>query len=248
MSRIRLGVNIDHAATVRQARYRGDHLSPHAEPNPTTVASAALEGGADGITVHLREDRRHLQDSDLAPLLTLPGCRHNLEMACTDEMTRIATRHRPAAACLVPESRQEITTEGGLEVAGQVDRVRSTVSILSSAGIEVSLFIGPDPLQIEAAAAVGAPVVELHTGAWAHACGIDAAAERRELDRLRAGAELAHRLGLVVNAGHGINYGNVGKIRSLPHLNELNIGHSIVARALLVGMRQAVAEMRASLA
>lgn len=247
MSRLRLGVNIDHAATVRQARYRGDHLSPHAEPGLTAIARAALDGGADGITVHLREDRRHLQDSDLAPLLALPGCRLNLEMACTEEMTGIASRLRPAAACLVPESRQEITTEGGLEVAGQLDRVRSTVSILSAAGIEVSLFIGPDPLQIEAAAAVRAPVIELHTGAWAHAYGIDATAERREFDRLRAGAELAHRLGLVVNAGHGINYSNVGKIRSLPDLNELNIGHSIIARALLVGVRQAVAEMRAAL-
>jgi len=248
MSRIRLGVNIDHAATVRQARYRGDHLSPHAEPALPAIARAALDGGADGITVHLREDRRHLQDSDLAPLLALPGCRLNLEMACTDEMTGIAARLRPAAACLVPESRQEITTEGGLEVAGQLDRVRATVSTLAGAGIEVSLFIGPDPRQIEAAAAAGAPVIELHTGAWAHARGLDAAAEARELGRLRAGAELAHRLGLVVNAGHGVNYANVREIRALPRLNELNIGHSIVSRALLVGMRQAVAEMRAALA
>lgn len=248
MSRIRLGVNIDHAATVRQARYRGDHLSPHAEPALPAIARAALDGGADGITVHLREDRRHLQDSDLAPLLALPGCRLNLEMACTDEMTGIAARLRPAAACLVPESRQEITTEGGLEVAGQLDRVRATVSTLAAAGIEVSLFIGPDPRQIEAAAAAGAPVIELHTGAWAHARGLDAADEARELGRLRAGAELAHRLGLVVNAGHGVNYANVREIRTLPRLNELNIGHSIVSRALLVGMRQAVAEMRAALA
>jgi len=248
MSRLRLGVNIDHAATVRQARYRGDHLSPHAEPGLTAIARAALDGGADGITVHLREDRRHLQDSDLAPLLALPGCRLNLEMACTDEMTGIATAHRPAAACLVPESREEITTEGGLDVAGQLARVRATVGALAAAGIETSLFIGPDPRQIEAAAAAGAPVIELHTGAWAHAHGIDRAAERRELGRLREGAELAHRLGLVVNAGHGISYANVADIRALPHLNELNIGHSIIARALLVGLRQAVAEMRAALA
>ena len=248
MSRLRLGVNIDHAATVRQARYRGDHLSPHAEPDLVAVAAAALAGGADGITVHLREDRRHLQDSDLPPLLALPGCRLNLEMACTDEMTGIATRLRPAAACLVPESRQEITTEGGLDVAGQPARVRATVAALAAAGIEASLFIGPDPRQIEAAAAAGAPVIELHTGAWAHARGVDPDAERRELGRLREGCELARRLGLVINAGHGINYANVAEVRRLPHLNELNIGHSIVARALLVGMRQAVAEMRAALA
>lgn len=248
MSRLRLGVNVDHAATVRQARYRGDHLSPHAEPDLIAVAAAALAGGADGITVHLREDRRHLQDSDLPPLLALPGCRLNLEMACTDEMTGIASRLRPAAACLVPESREEITTEGGLDVLGQAARVRATVSALATAGIEVSLFIGPDPKQIEAAAAAGAPVIELHTGAWAHARGVDLTAERRELERLRAGCELAHRLGLVVNAGHGINYVNVADIRGLPHLNELNIGHSIVARALLVGMRQAVTEMRSALA
>ena len=248
MSRLRLGVNVDHAATVRQARYRGDHLSPHAEPDLVAVAAAALAGGADGITVHLREDRRHLQDSDLPPLLALPGCRLNLEMACTDEMTAIAVRLRPAAACLVPESREEITTEGGLDVAEQSARVRATVTALSAAGIETSLFIGPDPRQIEAAAATGAPVIELHTGAWAHACGVNPVAERLELERLRAGCELARRLGLVVNAGHGINYANVAAVRKLPHLNELNIGHSIVARALLVGMRQAVAEMRAALA
>ncbi len=248
MSRLRLGVNVDHAATVRQARYRGDHLSPHAEPNLVTVAAAAIAGGADGITVHLREDRRHLQDSDPPPLLALPGCRLNLEMACTDEMTRIAAQLRPAAVCLVPESRQEITTEGGLDVVGQADRVRATVSALSAVGIEVSLFIGPDPRQIEAAAKTGAPVIELHTGAWAHARSIDLKVERRELERLHTGCEQAKQLGLVVNAGHGINYANVAEIRKLPHLNELNIGHSIIARALLVGMHQAVAEMRAALA
>ena len=247
MSRLRLGVNIDHAATVRQARYRGDHRSPHAEPDLTAIARAALEGGADGITVHLREDRRHLQDSDLPALRALPGCRLNLEMACTEEMTGIACGLRPAAACLVPESREEITTEGGLEVAGQLGRVRGTVAALARAGIEVSLFIGPDPRQIEAAVAARAPVIELHTGAWAHARGVDPAAERRELARLREGAALARNLGLVVNAGHGINYANVAEIRGLPHLNELNIGHSIVARALLTGMRQAVAEMRAAI-
>lgn len=247
MSGVRLGVNVDHAATVRQARYRGEHRSPHAEPDLADFAREALAGGADGITVHLREDRRHLQDSDLPPLLALPGCRLNLEMACTAEMTAIAVRLRPAAACLVPESREEVTTEGGLEVAGQSDRVRATVAALAEAGIETSLFIGPDPAQVAAAAAAGAPVVELHTGCWARAFGVDEAAAARELARLETAARQARDLGLVVNAGHGVNYRNVAVIRRLPHLNELNIGHSIVARALLTGVRAAVAEMRSLL-
>jgi pyridoxine 5-phosphate synthase len=246
MSRLRLGVNIDHAATVRQARYRGEHRSPHAEPDLAAIAREALAGGADGITVHLREDRRHLQDSDL-PALAALGCRLNLEMACTEEMGRIATALRPAAACLVPEKRDEVTTEGGLDVAGQPGRVGATVAALRAAGIEVSLFIGPDPAQVRAAAAAGAPVVELHTGAWARAFGVDAAARAAELARLRDAAALAASLGLVVNAGHGISYANVREIRGLPALNELNIGHSVVARALIVGMRAAVAEMRAAL-
>ena len=247
MSRVRLGVNIDHAATVRQARYRGEHLSPHAEPDLATIAREALAGGADGITVHLREDRRHLQDSDL-PALAALGCRLNLEMACTAEMERIAAGLRPAAACLVPENRHEVTTEGGLDVAGQAARVGATVAALRGAGIEVSLFIGPDPAQVRAAAAAGAPVIELHTGAWARAFGTDPAACAAELARLREAAALAAGLGLVVNAGHGISYANVREIRGLPRLSELNIGHSIVARALAVGMRAAVAEMRAALA
>lgn len=247
MSRIRLGVNIDHAATVRQARYRGEHASPHAEPDLGAIAREALAGGADGITVHLREDRRHLQDSDLPALAAIPGCRLNLEMACTPEMEAIARALRPAAACLVPENRHEVTTEGGLDVAGQAARVRAAVAALAGAGIEVSLFVGPDPAQVRAAAAAGAPVVELHTGAWARAFGVDPAAERREHARLREAAELARGLGLTVNAGHGISYANVASVRGLPGLNELNIGHSIVARALATGMRAAVAEMRAAL-
>jgi pyridoxine 5-phosphate synthase len=247
MSRVRLGVNVDHAATVRQARYRGDHLSPHAEPDLAAFAAEALAGGADGITAHLREDRRHLQDSDLPALLALPGCRLNLEMACTAEMTSLAAALRPAAACLVPESREEVTTEGGLDAAGQPGRVGATVAALAAAGIEVSLFIDPDTAQVEAAKAAGAPVIELHTGCWSRAFGVDAAAAAAELARLEAAARLAHRLGLVVNAGHGVNYRNAGIIRGLPHLNELNIGHSIVARALLTGARAAVAEMRAAL-
>ena len=246
MSRVRLGVNIDHAATVRQARYRGEHRSPHAEPDLAAVAREALAGGADGITVHLREDRRHLQDSDL-PALAAVGCRLNLEMACSAEMERIALGLRPAAACLVPEKREEVTTEGGLDVAGRRAVVGATVAALRGAGVEVSLFIGPDAAQVRAAAEVGAPVVELHTGAWARAFGVDAALEAAELARLREAAALAASLGLVVNAGHGISYANVRRVRDLPSLNELNIGHSIVARALLAGMRAAVAEMRAAL-
>jgi pyridoxine 5-phosphate synthase len=246
MSRpILLGVNIDHAATVRQARYRGSHASPHAEPSPLAFTREALAGGADGITVHLREDRRHIQEDDVLAIARLPGVRLNLEMACTPWMTDFARRLRPAAVCLVPESREEITTEGGLEVAGQRDRVAATVAALRDAGIEVSLFIGPEAAQLDAAHAVGAPVVELHTGAFANAW-LSPAADA-ELARLRAGCEHAHRLGLVVNAGHGINYDNIRAILTLPHLHELNIGHTIVARSLLTGVRAAVAEMKAHL-
>jgi len=246
MSRpILLGVNIDHAATVRQARYRGAHASLHAEPDPVAFTREALAGGADGITVHLREDRRHIQEEDVLAIARLPGVRLNLEMACTPWMTDFALRLKPAAVCLVPESREEVTTEGGLDVAGQRERVGATVQPLKAAGIEVSLFIGPEAAQIEAAAAVGAPVVELHTGAFANAW-LSPAADV-ELERLRAGCALAHRLGLVVNAGHGINYDNIRAILTLPHLHELNIGHSIVARALFTGARSAVAEMKAKL-
>lgn len=247
MSPLRLGVNIDHAATVRQARFRGEHQSPHAEPDLLEMAREATAGGADGITVHLREDRRHLQDSDLAALMTLSGIRLNLEMACTAEMQAIALQYLPPAICIVPENRHEVTTEGGLDVAGQMQRVTQTVTALKQAGLEVSLFIGPDLAQIQAAAAAGAPVIELHTGAWAHAYGLQPEIEARELARLQHAADVAHGLGLVVNAGHGINYANVAAIRTLPWLNELNIGHSIVARALTVGMRSAVREMRSEL-
>jgi pyridoxine 5-phosphate synthase len=244
-SRILLGVNIDHAATVRQARYRGTHDSVHAEPSPLAFTREAIAGGADGITVHLREDRRHIQEDDVLAIAQLPGVRLNLEMGCTPWMTDFACRLRPAAVCLVPESREEVTTEGGLEVAGQRERVAATVAALKGVGIEVSLFIGADAAQIEAAHAVGAPVVELHTGAFANAWLSPTADE--ELARLRSGCELAHRLGLIVNAGHGINYDNIRAILTLPHLNELNIGHTIVARSLLTGARAAVAEMKAHL-
>lgn len=240
-----LGVNIDHAATVRQARYRGVHASPHAEPDMVAFTREALAGGADGITLHLREDRRHIQDADVLAIAQIPGIRLNLEMACTPAMVAFACQLRPAAVCLVPESREEVTTEGGLEVAGQLARFTATTRQLHAAGIEVSLFIGPDPVQIEAARATGAPVIELHTGAFANAWKTPVA--EPELRRLAAGCELAHQYGLIVNAGHGINYDNIRTVLSLPHLHELNIGHSIVARALFVGMRAAVAEMRAHL-
>ena len=235
---IELGVNIDHVATVRQARRTY-------EPDPVWAAVEAHLGGADGITVHLREDRRHIQDADVHAIAAIPGLRLNLEMACTPTMTDFAVRLRPAAVCLVPESREEVTTEGGLDVAGQLARVRETTQALKAAGIEVSLFIGPDAPQIDAAVAVGAPVVELHTGAFANAWKSPAA--DAELARLRAGCGHAHQLGLIVNAGHGINYDNIRAILTLPHLHELNIGHSIVARALFKGVRGAVAEMKARL-
>ena len=239
---ILLGVNIDHAATLRQARYRGLHASVHAEPSPLAFAREALAAGADGITIHLREDRRHIQPEDVFAIAALPGVRLNLEMACTPEMLAFAQKLRPAAVCLVPESREEVTTEGGLDVAGQLQRVTETVKALSDIGSEVSLFIGAEARQLEAAHKTKAPVVEIHTGAFANAWPTPQAAE--ELQRLHQGCTHAHQLGFIVNAGHGINYDNVKAILGLPHLNELNIGHTIVSRALMVGARQAVAEMK----
>lgn len=243
--RILLGVNIDHAATLRQARYRGNHLSIHAEPSPVAFAREALNAGADGITIHLREDRRHIQEEDVWAIAQLPGVRLNLEMACTAEMVAFAQKLKPAAVCLVPESREEITTEGGLDVVKHFHRVGETVKTLKQAGCEVSLFIEANPEQITAAHTLGAPVVELHTGAFAHAWKTLGA--EQEFARLLSGCEKAHQLGLIVNAGHGINYDNIKKVITLPYLHELNIGHTIVARALVVGARQAVSEMKANL-
>lgn len=242
---ILLGVNIDHAATLRQARYRGVHQSIHAEPSPVAFARESLLAGADGITVHLREDRRHIQEEDVYAIAQLPSVRLNLEMACTAEMVAFAKKLKPAAVCLVPESREEITTEGGLDILKQIQRVKETVQALKSVGCEVSLFIEADPKQIDAAHSTGAPVVELHTGAFANAWKTPAA--DKEFERLRLGCEKAKQLGLIVNAGHGINYDNINKIITLPHLHELNIGHTIVSRALMVGVRPAVAEMKAFL-
>ena len=242
---ILLGVNIDHCATVRQARYRDAAATTGGavEPDPVAFAVAAERSGADGITVHLREDRRHIQERDVLRLRECVATRLNLEMACTPEMTAFALKLRPEYVCVVPESRQEVTTEGGLDVAGNFDRVRTCVDALGAAGIKVSLFIDPDEPQIASSAKVGAPLVELHTGAWANAFHSPRRAE--EFLRLRVGAVAAHQAGLVVNAGHGINYVNVAEVRLLPHLHELNIGHSIVSRALFTGVDEAVREMRA---
>lgn len=229
-----LGVNIDHVATVRQAR---------GTPYPSVVDAARLAelAGADSITVHLREDRRHIQDADVEALCANTTTRINLEMAVTPEMLEIALKHRPADVCLVPEKREELTTEGGLDVLSHRDAVAAAVSRLGEAGIRVSLFIDPDPEQLQAAREVGAPVVELHTGTYADATG---KAQQRELERLHEACLLGHDLGLQINAGHGLHLDNVQPVTRLPHMAELNIGHSIVARAIFVGLKEAVREMK----
>ncbi|MCF3650756.1 pyridoxine 5'-phosphate synthase [Synoicihabitans lomoniglobus] len=243
-----LGLNIDHCATVRQARYRVVHpgAEPAVEPDPVTLAVHAERAGADGITIHLREDRRHIIDSDVHRVRESIATRLNLEMACTSEMAKIAAEVKPDSVCLVPENRAEITTEGGLDVVGQRDRVAAIVDAMGAAGIAVSLFIDPDEPQIAMAAELGAPFIELHTGAWANRF-YDAESRAEEFARLVRGAGQGHALGLTVNAGHGINYLNVAEIRTLPHLHECNIGHSIISRALFTGIDEAVREMRARL-
>ena len=232
-----LGVNIDHVATLRQAR-RIDY------PDPVKAALTAERAGAHNITLHLREDRRHIQDADVLAMRPLLQTRMNLEMAVTDEMLQFARRVRPADCCLVPERRAEITTEGGLDVLGQVDRLRDSCALLAAEGIRVALFIDPEPAQIEASARVGAPVIELHTGRYCEASGKDA---EHELERLRAGARLAARLGLEVHAGHGLHYTNVQAVAAIPEIVELNIGHSIIARAVFDGLEVAVREMQAAM-
>ncbi|MCC5789281.1 MAG: pyridoxine 5'-phosphate synthase [Opitutales bacterium] len=241
-----LGVNIDHTATLRQARYRDleKTCGGVVEPDPVYLALLAEEAGADGITVHLREDRRHIQEEDVRRLRKSLRTRLNLEMSCTPAMVEFALDLSPEAACLVPEGRDEVTTEGGLEVAGDRKRVEETVQPLREAGIEVSLFIDPEPDQIQAAAELGAPVIELHTGTFANARG---AQKESEVRRLQKACIQADRLGLVVNAGHGINYQNIADILRLPYLHELNIGHSIISRAVSAGLREAVREMKARL-
>ena len=231
---IALGVNIDHVATLRQAR-RARY------PDPLYAALLAEDAGADSITLHLREDRRHIQDRDVIAMREALQTRMNLEMAVTEDMLRIAIEVKPQDACLVPESRQEVTTEGGLDVAGQRTRVRDAVAALAGAGIRVSLFIDPDQAQIEAARQAGAPVIELHTGAYADAIG---GARAREFERLRQAAKAAASLGLTVNAGHGLNYHNVQPIAAIPEIVELNIGHSIIARSIIDGLAKAVRDMK----
>ncbi len=236
--RLRLGVNIDHVATLRNAR--GGAL-----PDPVRAARIAEEAGADGITAHLREDRRHIRDADIDAIMAAITIPLNFEMAATDEMQRIALSHLPHAACIVPERREERTTEGGLEVAGDENRLAAYIAPLRDAGIRVSLFIAADPAQIEAAARIGAPVIELHTGAYCdfHAEG-DFAARDAELARLIDGAKRAADLGLEVHMGHGLAYDTVGPIAALPEVAELNIGHFLIGEAVFVGLPQAIAKMR----
>ncbi len=241
---ILLGVNIDHAATLRQARYRpaGAARGGNIEPDPVALAFRCEQAGADGITVHLREDRRHIHELDVRRLAEATGTRLNLEMACTPAMTALALALRPHSVCLVPESREEITTEGGLDVVQHRDKVARVTAAMNAAGIRTSLFIDPDAGQISLAAELQAPWVELHTGAYANAC--HGAGRAAEFARLVAGAEQAHAAGLVVNAGHGINYVNIAEVRTIPHLHELNIGHSIISRALFTGIDEAVRTMK----
>lgn len=244
---ILLGVNVDHCATVRQARYRAHPLDhgDEVEPDPVDFALRCEAAGADGITMHLREDRRHVQDSDIERARAAIQTRLNLEMACTQEMIDYALRLKPDSVCLVPESREEITTEGGLDIVGQRERVGEVVAAMSAVGIATSLFIDPHLAQIEMAAELQAPWIELHTGAYANAYFHEGRAET--LAELVRAAEQAHALGLVVNAGHGINYTNITEILSIPHLHELNIGHSIISRALTTGIEPAVREMKVHL-
>jgi len=230
-----LGVNIDHVATIRQAR--GTRY-----PDPVQAAIEAEQAGADAITVHLREDRRHIQARDVDLLGGVLLTRMNLEIAVTDEMIAIAERARPADCCLVPERREELTTEGGLDVAGQAERVAQACRRLAAAGVRVSLFVDPEPDQLRAASEVAAPVVEIHTGRYADAA--DADTRGRELQRFHESVQLGVSLGLTVNAGHGLNYQNVSPIASVPGVSELNIGHAIVARALFTGLAEAVREMK----
>jgi pyridoxine 5-phosphate synthase len=236
---LKLGVNIDHVATLREARYRG---SGGGEPDPVAAARVCEEAGAHGITAHLREDRRHIQDRDVWQLRQSIRTRLNLEMANAPEIVAIAEKLKPDIVCIVPERRQEVTTEGGLDAAGQVAALTETTQRMKAAGIEVSLFIAPDPVQVEAAARIGSQFIELHTGAFAEHFA-DAAPREREVQRLVAAAQQAHALGLKVNAGHGLNLENLPTLFRVPHLVELNIGHSIVSRAIFTGLHGVVKEM-----
>lgn len=236
-----LGVNIDHVATLRQARYALLPDSPNAEPSPLAASQDAMAGGADSITIHVRGDRRHMQDRDAREIrreITLPL---NLEMGITEEMIALALELKPQFACLVPETREEVTTEGGLDVVGRRRETGDCIRRLQAEGIRVSLFIDPEIDQVKTAAELGAEMVELHTGCFANAEG---GAVEAEIARLIAAAETGHAAGLQVNAGHGINYGNLFRLFAVPHLAELNIGHSIVSRAMRVGLTEAVRQMK----
>ena len=234
-NKLHLGVNIDHVATLRQARGT-------AYPDPVKAALIAEQAGADSITVHLREDRRHIQDADLVALNAALQTHMNLESAVTEEMLAIAIRTSPQDCCLVPEKREELTTEGGLDVVGQQDKIRDACTRLAENSIRVSVFVDPDPRQLDAAALAGAPVVELHTGAYADA---DAAKQSAEFERIVGAAEYASNIGLIVNAGHGLHYDNVKTVAGIPQIVELNIGHAIVSRAVFDGMSKAVTDMKA---
>jgi pyridoxine 5-phosphate synthase len=232
---LELGVNIDHIATVRQARKT-------VEPDPVWAAALAELGGADGITVHLREDRRHIQDRDVNLLRETVRCKLNLEMACAEEIIKIACKLRPDQATLVPERREEVTTEGGLDVAGQPEAIKKIVKRLQDRGVVVSLFLDPDPKQIESGLKTGCDAIEIHTGCYASA---ETENERNvELQRIQAVGEIIRTAGIRLHAGHGLTYHNVLPIASVPNMSELNIGHSIIARALMVGMKEAVGEMK----
>ena len=240
---IRLGVNIDHVATVREARYRGLTIG---EPDPVAAALQCEAAGAHGITAHLREDRRHIQDRDVWQLRQVIRTRLNLEMANAPEIVDLALKLKPDIVCIVPERRQEVTTEGGLDAVGQFAALTDTSRRMRDAGIEVSLFIAPDLTQVAASARIGAQFIELHTGQFAEHFA-DEKAREHELNRLIAAAREAHQLGLKVNAGHGLNYENLTTLHRVPHLVELNIGHSIVSRAVFTGLTQAVKDMLAAM-
>ena len=244
MPRLELGVNIDHVATLRQARYATMPETRNVEPDLVAAAGMCERAGARGITVHLRADRRHIQDGDVFRLRENLNTKLNLEMGNTPEILAIALRVLPEDVCLVPENRREVTTEGGLDAAGHFRHLEPTVRRLQSAGIRVSLFIEPDPEQIEAAHRLGADAIELHTGAFANATGED---QQGELQRLCGAARFAADHGLQVNAGHGINYVNIADVLAIPHLRELNIGHAIVSRALFTGLGVAVRDMVAAI-
>jgi len=231
----RLGVNIDHVATIRQARLT-------TEPDPVAAALIAELAGADGITIHLREDRRHIQDRDLSLIRRVIHVRLNLEMAATEEIIRIALKERPDAVCLVPEKRAELTTEGGLDVAAHGKSLKQGIRRLRHKGIEVSIFVDPDPRQVIASKELNADAVEIHTGAYAEAKG---KAQARELERIHRAVQTAREIGIGIHAGHGLTYRNVSRIAAIPEIEELNIGHSIISRAVLVGLERAVREMKA---